>query len=236
MGEGGKRLSSSSFMTTGIKPSAASRSQAAGRSQGPGVRFQTREDEVSRVACRIFRERGYHATSMRAIASALGWQPAALYHYYTGKEELLFSIMQRAVDTLTQFVREHVDQGSPPPERLRQAITAHTTLIADHLDELSVFLHEMKALSPKKRELIQAKSARYEHIFRDILHDGIASGEFEIANPRLARYLILSACNWIYNWYRPDGSYRPETIAAAFSDMILNGVTSQPARSSDRPI
>lgn len=182
------------------------------------------EDQVSRVACRIFRERGYHATSMRAISSALGWQPAALYYYYPSKEDLLFRIMETAVDTLTAFVRERVDSDGPAPERLRQAIAAHITLIADHLDELSVFLHEMKSLDPKRREIIQAKTARYEHIFRDIIHDGISRKELADVDPRLARYLILSACNWIYNWYRPEGSYRPEAIASAFSDMILNGV------------
>lgn len=183
------------------------------------------EEQISRVACRIFRERGYHATSMRAISSALGWQPAALYYYYDSKEDLLFRIMENAVETLTAYVLEHVDPEASPPERLRQAITSHTTLTADHLDELSVFLHEMKSLSPRRREVIQASSARYEHIFRDILHDGIAAGDFANVDPRLARHLIMSACNWLYNWYRPDSSYRPDAIGTAFTDMLLNGIT-----------
>lgn len=182
------------------------------------------EEQVSRVACAIFRERGYHATSMRAIASALGWQPAALYYYYPSKEELLYNIMDNAIETLTAYVNANIDAGLPAPDRLGQAITAHVTLIADHLDELSVFLHEMKALDTKRREILQAKSARYEHIFRDILHDGIRTQEFAGIDPRLARYLILSACNWIYNWYRPEGSYSPETIAASFTSMILHGM------------
>ncbi|HLJ69064.1 MAG TPA: TetR/AcrR family transcriptional regulator [Chloroflexota bacterium] len=187
-------------------------------------------ENISRVACRIFRERGYHATSMRAIASALGWQPAALYYYYASKEELLFRIMENAVDTLAAYVREHVDPESSATERLRQAISAHVTLIADHLDELSVFLHEMKSLSPRRREVIQAKIARYEHIFRDILRDGVVSGELARVDTRLARYLILSACNWLYNWYRPDGVYEPDTIAVAFGDMILNGLAATERR------
>jgi TetR/AcrR family transcriptional regulator, cholesterol catabolism regulator len=214
-------------VTTAVKPETGRKVEGR-ESRQPG------EDQISRVACRIFRERGYHATSMRVIASALGWQPAALYYYYPGKEDLLFSIMETAVDTLTRYVREHVDLNAPPADRLRQAIAAHTTLIADHLDELSVFLHEMKALSPKKREIIQAKTARYEHIFRDILNDGITSGEFADVDPRLARYLVLSACNWIYNWYRPEGSYRPDVIASAFSDMIINGIWGGRARTGDQ--
>lgn len=182
------------------------------------------EETISRIACRIFRERGYHATSMRAIASALGMQPAALYYYYPSKEGLLFSIMDSAVDALTGYVQAHIDQDAAPPERLQQAITAHITAIADHLDELSVFLHEMKSLSPKRREAIQLKSTRYEHIFRDILHDGMVQGDFAAVDPRLARIMILSACNWLYNWYRPDGSHAPEDIAAAFGTMLLHGL------------
>ena len=185
------------------------------------------EEIIFRVACRIFQERGYHATSMRTIASELGMQPAALYYYYPGKEDLLFSIMDTAVDALTAYVQDHIDPRAPAPERLRQAITAHVTLIADHLDELSVFLHEMKSLSPKRRELLQLKSNRYEHIFRDILHEGIASGEFAQVDPRLARFVILAACNWLYNWYKPEGIYQPEEIARAFGDMMLHGLLHQ---------
>jgi AcrR family transcriptional regulator len=192
----------------------------------PQERGETGSEHVSRVACRIFRERGYHATSMRAIASALGWQPAALYYYYESKEDLLFRIMETAVETLTDYVREHIDPSSSPTERLRQAITAHVVLIADHLDELTVFLHEMKSLGPKRREVIQAKTARYEHIFRDILRDGVVTGDLARVDTRLARYLILSACNWLYNWYKPEGSYPPEKIASGFCDMILNGLGS----------
>jgi len=179
---------------------------------------------VSRVACRIFREHGYHATSMRAISSALGWQPAALYYYYDSKEALLFRIMESAVDTLSTYVREHIDPHAAAPQRLTQAMTAHITLIAEHLDELSVFLHEMKALGPKRQELLIAKRNRYEHIFRDILHNGINSGEFANIDPRLARFMILAACNWLYNWYRPEGTYQPEEIARSFSQMFLHGL------------
>jgi TetR/AcrR family transcriptional regulator, cholesterol catabolism regulator len=191
-----------------------------GRNSGSG----DSEDLISRVACRIFRERGYHATPMRAIASAMGVQPAALYYWYSSKEELLFSIMDRAVEELTIRVRAAIDPEAGAADQLRQAITAHITAIADHLDELTVFLHETKSLDSRRREVIQAKSVRYEHIFRDILHTGIASGEFIPVDARLARFFILSGCNWLYNWYKPGGPYRPDQIAQTFGDMILHGL------------
>lgn len=187
-----------------------------------------REAYVARVACRIFRERGYHATSMRTIASELGWQPAALYYYYPGKEELLFSIMEGAVDALTRRVLDAVEPGAPTDEQLGQAIRAHITSVADHLDELSVFLHETKALGPDRREIIQTKRDRYERVFRDILERGVARGDLKDVDPRLAGFLILAACNWLYSWYRPGGAYGPEEIATAFTDMLLRGIAARP--------
>ena len=182
------------------------------------------EESIFRVASQIFRERGYHATSMRAISSALGMQPAALYYYYPGKENLLFRIMESAIDALTARVIEAVNPADPAPQRLRQAIDAHVTAVADHLDELGVFFQELRALSPKSRELIQAKRDRYERIFRDILQDGVDSGELTKVDPRLAGFVILAACNWLYSWFKPDGAYRPEEIATAFGDMLLHGL------------
>jgi AcrR family transcriptional regulator len=158
-------------------------------------------------------------------------QPAALYYWYESKEDLLYKIMETAVDGLTERVLATIDPSASPPRRLEQAITAHITTIADHLDELSVFLHETKALNPRHRDRIQVKRARYEHIFRDILHDGLQSGDFPHIDPRLARFMILAACNWLYNWYKPDSSYQPGEIARAYSDMILNGLQ----RSSSNP-
>jgi AcrR family transcriptional regulator len=201
-------------MTTAIQtePKAPARERGAG------------EENIFRVACHIFRERGYHATSMRAISSTLGMQPAALYYYYPGKENLLFRIMESAIDALTARVLEAINPADPAPQRLRQAIGAHVTAVADHLDELGVFFQELRALSPKRREVIQAKRDRYEHIFRDILQDGVDSGELTRVDPRLAGFVILAACNWLYSWFKPDGAYRPEEIAAAFGDMLLHGL------------
>jgi AcrR family transcriptional regulator len=161
---------------------------------------------------------------MRAIASALGMQPAALYYYYPSKEDLLFSIMDTAVDALTDRVLDAIDPQAPAAARLVQGVEAHITAVADHLDELSVFLHELKSLSPARQSDLIAKRDRYERIFRDILLDGSRAGEIRDIDSRLAGFLILAACNWLYTWYRPDGEHSSQAIANAFSEMLLHGL------------
>ena len=54
----------------------------------------TRRDELTREAARLFAERGYHGTSMDALAQALGVQKGSLYSLTGSKQELLYQTMR----------------------------------------------------------------------------------------------------------------------------------------------
>ena len=49
----------------------------------------TRRDDLTREAARLFAERGFHGTSMDALAQALGVQKGSLYSLTGSKQELL---------------------------------------------------------------------------------------------------------------------------------------------------
>jgi len=59
-----------------------------------------RGEEVYAAALRLFREKGYHATSMQDIAGAVGLYKGSLYHYIGGKQDLLLQVFDRAMGTL----------------------------------------------------------------------------------------------------------------------------------------
>ena len=48
----------------------------------------------------MFRERGFADTGMRDIAGAADLSPANLYHYFKGKDEILFYCQDRALDRM----------------------------------------------------------------------------------------------------------------------------------------
>jgi AcrR family transcriptional regulator len=192
-------------------------------------------ESIYRVACRIFRERGYHATSMRTIASALGVRPATLYYYYPSKDDLLFSIMKTSIERLIVHVSSQLRRDAPAAEQLRCAMRAHIVAIAEHLDELTVFLHEFKSLPLDLRTVITEYRDRYERIFRDIVADGVKRGDFRPVDERLASKMILSACNWLYTWYHPDGSLSPQVLADQFAAMILCGLQCREERQEPVP-
>ena len=71
-----------------------------GARRSPARRGPETREAIDAAALDLFARLGYHATSMRAIASAARIQPAAIYHWYSNKEAILIRLqddfMERA--------------------------------------------------------------------------------------------------------------------------------------------
>lgn len=188
-------------------------------------RTRPREAELYATATRLFRQRGYHATSMQDLGESLHMNRGSLYHYIRGKDELLWAILNRALDLLEGRVRPILDTDAPPIERLTGAIREHLHVAAEHADELSLIQIELRALSQERqREIIDRRDA-YEALWRRALEAGVTDGSLRPFDVRLAGIGILSACNWFTQWYRPDGSQSVDEIADAFGELFLGGLS-----------
>ncbi len=187
---------------------------------GPGV-TRPREAELLRVATGLFRERGFHATSMQDLAEALGMNRGSLYHYIESKDDLLWWIVSGALDRLRAQVEPVLAGEGTAVERLRGAIAGHLAFAADHGDELSLVQIELRSLAPDRRaDLIERRDA-YEGRWRDTLEAAFDEGSLRQTDVRLTGIAILSACNWFTQWYRPDGPLTVEQIATSFADIFL---------------
>ncbi len=184
-----------------------------------------REAELHAAATRLFRHRGYHATSMRDLGEALGMNRGSLYHYIAGKDELLWAILNRALDILEARVIPVLEnEALPAVDRLRLGVREHLRVAAEHADELSLIQIELRALPPERRHEIIGRRNDYEDRWRSAIEAGIADGSLRSFDVPLAGIGILSACNWFTQWYRPDGRMSVDQIADAFADLFLRGL------------
>ena len=183
--------------------------------------LRPRESELLRTATRLFRERGFHATSMQDLADALGMNRGSIYHYIESKDDLLWAIVSGALAELEDRVRPILKGDSPASERLRSAIAAHLGFAADRADELSLVQIELRSLNADRRRTIVERRDAYERLWRDAIEAAIAEGSIRPTDVRLAGIAILSACNWFTQWYRDDGLLSVDEIAAVFADLFL---------------
>ncbi|MDQ3752873.1 MAG: TetR/AcrR family transcriptional regulator [Actinomycetota bacterium] len=187
-----------------------------------------RRAELVAAAAQLFSARGYHGTSMQHLGRALGLQRGSLYAHIGSKEELLFDVVDQGAERFLAMARLAASSKGPAASRLRALLVGHVSTAAQHLDAATVFLNEWRYLSPGPRARIQAKRDLYEAVVRAIIADGVASGEFAPGvDAAMAGRLVLSAGNWVYTWYRPDGALSADAIGEQLSDLILDGLVKE---------
>jgi AcrR family transcriptional regulator len=79
----------------------------------------------------LFVERGYDATSMRAIAERIEYTPTAIYHHFRNKEALLSELGAADFRALAQAFQQ-IGRVEDPLERLRRSGEAYVGFALDH--------------------------------------------------------------------------------------------------------
>jgi TetR/AcrR family transcriptional regulator, cholesterol catabolism regulator len=199
------------------------------------VTERPREADLLAAATRLFRQRGFHATSMQDLGEALAMNRGSLYHYIASKDDLLWSILNSAFDLLDARVLPVLDADGPPLHRLAAGIREHLRVAADHADELSLIQIELRSLPPARRATMIERRDAYEARWRSLIQDAIADGSLRRVDVRLTGIGILSICNWFTQWYRRDGPQDVDEIAAIFTDLLLAGFRPRADASATTP-
>ena len=168
--------------------------------------MSSRRDELTRIAARLFAERGYQGTSLADLADALGVQKPSLYHHIASKEDLLWEVAWEGAEAFHAAL-DAVPEDAPATERIRLALRGHLAVVAGQLDISTVFVREWRYLSGERRERFVAERRRYEERIRELYRDGLERSELRTdLDVATAALLFLSAANWAYTWLRPGAT------------------------------
>jgi AcrR family transcriptional regulator len=179
-----------------------------------------RRNDILDTAGGLFREFGYHATSMRDIAKGVGVRGSSLYAHIRSKEEVLWEIVNRAADAFLAQAKS-VDLSLPPDAKLRELIRGHLQVIVQELPNATVFFHEWKFLSPELKAHVIERRDEYEGYFRRTIEEGVRQGAFKVDDVKLATIYLLSALNWTYQWYREGGEMSLNALTEHYTKLSL---------------
>ena len=181
--------------------------------------------EILRTAARLFQQQGYDATSMNDVAAALKLSKGGLYHHFQSKDEILFNLMNHAMDITEESVLKPVMAIPDPEQRLRALILRHIAVVLSERDrEITVMLHENHPLPPALRKRINARKKDYIHFLENLVSEvQRARGSKGAVTPRAAGFALLGMLNWIYQWYRPEGTLQEESLAQQYTEIFFRG-------------
>jgi TetR/AcrR family transcriptional regulator, cholesterol catabolism regulator len=184
--------------------------------------------EILRTAARLFQQRGYDATSMNDVAAALKLSKGGLYHHFQSKDEILYEIMNHAMEITEERVLNPVRGIADPEERLRALIRLHIEVVLSPRDrEITVMLHENHPLPPALRKRINIRKKDYIHFLESLMTEVQEKARNQTrgkVSPRAAAFALLGMINWIYQWYKPEGELQAQNLIPQFTDLIFGGI------------
>lgn len=189
------------------------------------ARYDARRREVIAAAAKVFAQRGYHATTIEDLIEATGMTRGGLYHYTSGKRELLLSVIDELMEPLLAQAREVVTQPRAPEEHLRRLMRVWLEHVATHRHHMLVFAQERRTLADGSGwDEVRRARKLFEQMLSEVMDRGVREGSFAVADEQLAVLMLLGAVNHTPQWFAADGRLAPEQIADLYCDMLLDGV------------
>lgn len=188
------------------------------------IRFAEKKEEIFSKAAEIFAKKGYERATLEEIAAELKLTKGSLYHYFKGKDDILFQSLLRAHTIASQVLSKIVERRDiPPKDRLYLAIEEHVKVLTTKF--VYATLRQQELLLPAKlRDKVRRERKKFQQMFVGIIHEGIEDGTFKPVNLKLVSFAILGATNWVARWYSPDGPFSPEEIGEALADYLVHGL------------
>jgi len=90
------------------------------------------------AARRVFESDGLDGASLRAIAAAAGYTPAALYFHFESKEAIYAEVLKDSLASLGQAISRASARAKSPADRLRAAAMAFFRYYADNPRDLDL--------------------------------------------------------------------------------------------------
>lgn len=200
-------------------------------------------DDIIQAAAEVLKQKGYEATTMKDIAAEVDLTAASLYHHFKNKNALLLAVLEGGMDYALNCIMPIATSQNTATEKLREMIAVHVVSLTNHTAVGAAMVFEIGALIGIKAPPTEGKLARkalkeftdrresfferrdaFEGYFRQVVEDGIASGEFREVDVPIFVKTMMGAHNWVSVWYRPGGRLDGDTVAAQMAETFLRAL------------
>ncbi len=201
---------------------------ASSRNKNTQVFDRSRQRERKREAvilagAQAFSENGYAGTTLDMLADSLGVSKKALYHYVSGKSQILYEIFRLWLDVQESAIAQAEAAEGNAEAKLRLYVQRYIGSVYSHFVAMDRIVGELETL--KEEEIMAIQKRRRENDSRlSRLFAAGADNEFADWDPRLAVHVLNGAIDWMFKWLKPDSSMNPEHTADKIMDILVKGL------------
>jgi len=170
--------------------------------------------------------RGFHATTVARIAKRAGVADGTIYLYFKNKEEILFSLFDRAMGRFIDVGREMLEKPASATDKLRRIIDLHLTLVGEDRDQAIITQVELRHSLHFMDQLSRAQVGQYLGHIGQVVAQGQKDGEFrEELDPVFVSKAIFGVLDEMAtDWVLSHRNTRLEGKSGAVADFLLAGL------------
>ena len=184
----------------------------------------TRKDVIIAKAARLFREKGYSATSMRDLAEHVGVEAASLYNHIKSKAEILQEICFKTANLFMNHITEVELSDQKSIAKVEAILRFHIRQIISHYEEVYVMDREWKHLTDPYLSNMQSQRRSYRQRIAAIIEEGIRKGEIKSIDAPTAVLIMLHAVSGIESWHRSIKRISAEQLEDNMVMILVEGL------------
>ena len=190
----------------------------------PKTQKKTKKQVIQEAAARLFRDKGYSATSMRDLAEAVQLKASSLYNHISSKEEILKNICFENAHHFLKRMKQVEEMDGSAADKVKALIQFHIQVATEDATSVTAFNDEWRHLNEPFLSEFRALRKDYESRFRALLEAGMRDGEFRAIEPTVALHTIFSSVRWLYDWFQPGKKIGAEELQEHISSLLMNGL------------
>jgi TetR/AcrR family transcriptional regulator, cholesterol catabolism regulator len=188
----------------------------------------TRKDVIIAKAAKLFREKGFSATSMRDLAEHVGVEAASLYNHISSKAEILQEICFKTANNFMSHIEEvDATPNKTAIEKIQAILRFHIRQMLDNYEEVYVSDREWKHLTDPYLSNMQTQRRAYRQRIGSIIEDGIRKGEIKPIDAPTAVLIMLHAVSGIESWHRSKKKIPGEMLEDNMVQILVDGLRKQ---------
>ncbi|MEA2742977.1 MAG: hypothetical protein QOG25_1348 [Acetobacteraceae bacterium] len=195
-----------------------------------------KKERILEEAVKLFYERGFNGTTLDDIAGKLGVTKPFIYTHFRSKVELLEAICRPTIEMSLEAISKAAQREGRASDRLFQGVVDFSKVVLQRQANIAVYFREEKSFSEAGLADINALRKRFDRVLSELLAEGISTGEFEIADIRVAALAIGGMVSWAYTWYQPAGRLSIDDVGAELARFALEMVRARVAEHSAIPL
>lgn len=180
---------------------------------------------ILRACLQLFADFGYHGTSVRDIAEAVGIKSASLYKSFPSKQAMLDALTRLGYEEYYERLMNSalVAEGGPP-ERFAAQLRAHLLVHCELPRLTTVIAIELRNVTPAVAEYAASVRSRAADLFNRIVDLGEADGVFRPTNHDLLLVAISSFGLAVAQWFPYQPGLSAEELTEDYVQLALRMV------------